>query len=898
MDKTLFAYIRRYSGRQQVIVTLMAVASFPFLYLFYELPKLIINEAISATTFEFPLDVNIDFDAFIFAISWETGLSLDQETFLFVLCGAFLVLVVINQAFKYVINVYKGLTGERMLRRLRFELYSRVLRFPLPTFRKMSQGEIIPMVTAEVEPLGGFIGDAYSLPSFQGGTLLTILGFLFYQDWRMATAAVTLYPLQLWLIPKLQRRVNILGKERVQRVRRLSDKIGETVQGVQEIHSNDASNYAMADFAERLGSIFDIRYQIYKQKFVIKFLNNFIQQLGPFFFYAIGGYFVIQGELAIGTLVAAIAAHKDLAAPWKALLTYYQQQADANIKYDQVISQFEPAAMRDASNQLADADTSEAIEGEFSGTNIILLDEQEVAVIDSASFRFPLSERVAVVGSSGSGKEELIQIMARLLDPQNGGLNFGPIDLDEAPEAITGRRLSYVGPNAYIFAGTIADNLFFGLKHRPLILPEYSSEEAAERKEWHHEARLSGNLDFDVRADWLDYAAAGVGDMPSLRQKSLQILSTMGLMEDVYRFGLRGTIDPAQRQDVAEKVLQARKALHTALGNDAALSVLVEGFDKDLYNANATVGENLLFGNPIGDAFDMERLGENEYVLETLAAAELTEDFLQIGFQVAATMIELFADLPPEHELFQQFSFIAAEELPDIQALLHRTDRSNLSTLTEEDRNRLMSLPFKLIPARHRLGLIEGELREQILLARRLFADNLPAELENTVAFFDFELYNPAANIQDNILFGRIAYGQAEAQERVSALIGEVIAGLNLRDTIAEVGLDYNVGIAGSRLTGEQRQKLALSRAMMKTPDCLLLSDATNAFDSTNQAMVLANIVEAFDGRCLVWGVMRPSMAESFDRILVMRQGRVVEQGTHSELSSKQGLYKELLDAE
>ena len=75
------------------------------------------------------------------------------------LSGLFLALVLINGAFKYRINTLKGRLGERMLRRLRYELYARVLRFPLPRFRKVSQGEIIPMITAEVEPLGGFIGD-------------------------------------------------------------------------------------------------------------------------------------------------------------------------------------------------------------------------------------------------------------------------------------------------------------------------------------------------------------------------------------------------------------------------------------------------------------------------------------------------------------------------------------------------------------------------------------------------------------------------------------------------------------------------------------------------------------------------------------------------------------------
>ncbi|MDP6343486.1 MAG: ABC transporter ATP-binding protein, partial [Alphaproteobacteria bacterium] len=318
MEKTVFGYVWRFSRPQQVILTVMSALSLPFLYLFYEVPKTIVNEAIQGERVSYPIDLGEKATLTLLGMDipllGPLELSVEQVTYLFILCGLFLVLVGINQGFKFVINVYKGLTGERMLRRLRYELYGRVLRFPLPTFRKMSQGEIIPMITTEVEPLGGFIGDAFSLPAFQGGYLLTILTFLFVQDWRMAAAAVMLYPLQVWLIPKLQRRVNLLGKERVRRVRRLSDRIGETVQGVQEVHAHDTSNFVLTDFANQLFSIYGVREQIYRKKFVIKFLNNSIQQLGPFAFYSIGGYFVINGELEIGTLVAAIAAHKDLAA--------------------------------------------------------------------------------------------------------------------------------------------------------------------------------------------------------------------------------------------------------------------------------------------------------------------------------------------------------------------------------------------------------------------------------------------------------------------------------------------------------------------------------------------------------------------------------------------------------
>ncbi|MBV5336055.1 ABC transporter ATP-binding protein, partial [bacterium] len=145
------------------------------------------------------------------------------------------------------------------------------------------------MITAEVEPLGGFIGDAMAVPAFQGGSLLVYLVFIFAQDPVLGLAAVTLYPFQGWLIPRLQRRVNLLGKQRVRAMRGIADRIGDTVAGIREIHAHDATAWHRADIADRLGDVYDIRMEIYQRKFFIKFLNNFINQLTPFFFYAIGG---------------------------------------------------------------------------------------------------------------------------------------------------------------------------------------------------------------------------------------------------------------------------------------------------------------------------------------------------------------------------------------------------------------------------------------------------------------------------------------------------------------------------------------------------------------------------------------------------------------------------------
>src|SRR4029077_9363148 len=126
--------------------------------------------------------------------------------------------------------------------------------------------------------------------------------------------------MQAVIIPKLRRRLLVLAKARQLSARQLSGRIAEVADGAIEVHANDTSNYERAEISSRLGKIFRIRFEFYQRKFLIKFLNNFLSQVAPFLFYLIGGYLVIQGKLDIGTLVAVIAAYKDLPSPIKELI--------------------------------------------------------------------------------------------------------------------------------------------------------------------------------------------------------------------------------------------------------------------------------------------------------------------------------------------------------------------------------------------------------------------------------------------------------------------------------------------------------------------------------------------------------------------------------------------------
>ena len=864
MEKTLFKFIWRYSKRDQIILLILTAISFPFLYLSLDLPKTIINKAIGGK----------DVPEEIF------GMTVDQIDYLLILSGAFLALVFVNGGFKFYVNVFRGQLGERMLRRLRYSLLARVLRFPLPQFKKVSQGEVIQMVNSEVEPLGGFVGDSIALPAFQGGTLLTILIFMFIQDWMLGLAAIALYPIQGYIIPKLQWHVNQLGKKRVRNVRVLAEKIGEAVSGIEEVHANDGARRILARFTERLGVIYDIRYEIFRRKFFIKFLNNFIAQLTPFFFYSIGGYLVIKGDLTFGALVAILAAYKDLSAPWKELLTYYQRLADSRIKYDQVIEQFDPQGIWPENYQMAEIEADFSLAGNVSAGNLSILDEESQPIVEKLSFDISKSEHIALTGPSSGGKDLATILMARLLAPDSGQIVVAGKQIADLPEAATGRYMGYIGPNAFVFNATLKENILLGAMHRPISTEVELNEDLKN-------AQLSGNSLDDLGAEWLDYTAIGVDSDEGLQKRLIELLQVVDLDGDVYSMGLRSTVDGFDDDQLLEQILTARKKFRERL-DKSDISNFVESFDKEVFNSNASVAENLLFGTPKGDSFNSENIGTNAYVVEILERVGLKDEFIRIGRDVASTMVELFADLPSDHEYFSQYSFISSEDLPEFQTLLARSERLGLENMSTEDSNQFLSLPFKLIPARHRLDLITNDIQKRILEARKLFAEEIGDELRDEIEFFEAGHYNRSSSIQDNILFGKIALDKANAIEEVNHLVTEIIDQENLRPVIINAGLNSQAGLAGSRLSQGQRQKLSIARALLRRPDHLILNEATSSLDSGSQTIVMSNLLSEMKGRNITWALQRASLAENFDRVLVLSGGQVVEDGSFQDLVKKE----------
>ncbi len=877
MEKSLFRYIWTHSKRDQILVCGVVLVSQPFYFASLDLPRQIVNQAIQGEAFRDGqatapfLPFTLSLPGWLGGSSWHIfeGFQVGRIGLLLGLSCLFLFFVIVNGAFKYWINVAKGVLGERMLRRLRFDLFTMVLRFTPEALRTVKSSETATIIKDEVEPVGGFIGDAFITPVFLGMQALTALFFIMVQHIWLGLMALAVVAIQFTIIPRMRRELLRLGRLRQISSREFAGRIGEVLDGIEAVHVHNAYGWERAEIGHRLYQLFDLRLQIYNRKFIVKFVNNFLSQLTPFFFYSIGGYLAIRGTLDIGQLVAVIAAYRELPPPLKELIDWDQQRLDVQVKYDQVAQHFSEERLAPILLGKDEAVDEEPLGGPLVAEDLRVADPHGGMVLDGASFEIPLPAEVALISGGSAAASITAQIIARRMLSFGGRVRLGERDIAQIPLATAGRRLAYAGIDPILFPGSIRDNLIYGLRHSPVGKFKEDEREALRRIK---EAQRTGNPIDNISDQWIDYELVGAKDEEDLDHILIDLMKKVGMGTEIYLFGLAGRIDPERDPDFAARLVEGRQRLRETFQAEG-MGDLVEPFDPRQFNDQSTIAENILFGVPTSDAFRGRNLAENPSFRKAIDEAGLFDDLVHMGIQIAETMTEIFEGLPPGHSLFEQFSFIGAEELPEFEAILRRR-RGSDDSLTGEDRTRLLSLPLAYIEARHRLGLIDSHLKVQVVQARGLVRTEFETA-EAGVEFYDPAKVCSAAPVRDNLLFGRVSYRVANAQARVAEAIAAIVKELGLLEEIERVGLDRQVGTAGRLLTAQERASVNLVRCLVKRPDILVIDGALAPFDETRAQQMISLLIELGRGRSLFMVLPNERQASGFDILMRFGDGKI-----------------------
>ena len=177
----------------------------------------------------------------------------------------------------------------------------------------------------------------------------------------------------------------------------------------------------------------------------------------------------------------------------------------------------------------------------------------------------------------------------------------------------------------------------------------------------------------------------------------------------------------------------------------------------------------------------------------------------------------------------------------------------------------------------------------QILLDGHPLQDYRLADLRRQVA-----LVGQQVMLFDGTVAANVAYGELQGAEAVA--MEEAVRGANAMEFVNEMpdGLQAPIGNKGGRLSGGQRQRLAIARAMLKDAPILILDEATAALDNESERLVQNALQKLMPDRTTLVIAHRLSTIEHADQVLVLDQGRLVEQGTHAELLARGGLYAHL----
>ncbi|MGL4974011.1 MAG: hypothetical protein ACRC56_01855, partial [Bosea sp. (in: a-proteobacteria)] len=289
--------------------------------------------------------------------------------------------------------------------------------------------------------------------------------------------------------------------------------------------------------------------------------------------------------------------------------------------------------------------------------------------------------------------------------------------------------------------------------------------------------------------------------------------------------------------------------------------------------------ENLLFGVSTSERFEDEHLAANTYVRSILEAEALLYPLAEIGLKLAQAVIEIFADLPPGHPLFERFSFISSEDMPTFARIVENVEaRGSLNKLSVASQSRLIGLAFSYVEPRHRMSVITPSFERRVLRARRSLKRYLPQAYAAEIEFFDPERYLKNVPIRDNLLFGRVSYGVARAEEMVDEVIGDTLRELGLDQLVQRIALDFDVGPSGKLLSSQQRASVALARALMARPELLVVDGALSVFGAVDAAEIVVRLRETMADQTLVVAFSDEKDAAGFDEIVVFDGPRMVSQ--------------------
>lgn len=483
--------------------------------------------------------------------------------------------------------------------------------------------------------------------------------------------------------------------------------------------------------------------------------------------------FALAGRLGPGAALSAALAFAALIAPARRLAAWRSAYGQARRDLRLVAEAL--AVLRGVADEPGTVPPG-AFPGVIVAEGLVLGDPMGGPRLGPIDLALEAPVHAALVGSIRHDVETLAMGLAGLMPPLAGRVGVNGVDLEAMTPEVRAARVGYVSAEPVLLPGT-----------------------------------------------WLDNLAYGAPAAPDLTDRVLAALPVAGLDTILRQAALASPVDPARHADLASALVGMRARIRANLARDG-VEDLVDPFRPDAYNRHATIGENILFGQPVGDTFAPGHLASQPFLKAVLEAENLTQALVELGLAVARTSIELLDGIADDNPLVARLGFFAPAERGLYAEIVARQATRRRGAVRAADRDRLLAVALRYVESRHRLGLVDAALERRILGARRSFARLIPPSLRPALDPYDPGQVCRAASLADNLLFGRIAYDMAGAEARVAAAIRDALE-MDGRDAqILTLGLATPLDLDDAYDHPDVPAAIDLVRVLLRTPDVVIIA--------------------------------------------------------------------------
>jgi ABC-type multidrug transport system fused ATPase/permease subunit len=232
--REFYAYVWRSSASRQIVLIILAIMAALLAMAPLELQRHIIN----------------------------TLAGREKAERLALLCGAYLIAALGIGGLKYIVNIKSSGLGESMIRSLRQDIFTSCS--PLGTNETLGEtikdksGTVVAMIATEAEAVGKFVGDCISTPIIQAGTLLSVLGYMLFTKPLLGLVVLLIAAPQIFIVPLVQRRINVQVRERVRTLRHAGDLIVDDLQG------GGSTSSPQGEIGKTFETIYGVRLRVFK----------------------------------------------------------------------------------------------------------------------------------------------------------------------------------------------------------------------------------------------------------------------------------------------------------------------------------------------------------------------------------------------------------------------------------------------------------------------------------------------------------------------------------------------------------------------------------------------------------------------------------------------------------